>query len=131
MSRNVDYTSLVSIASKTSVLSVPVSQETVIQTLAIPSDGKYKISAQFFGQGSGQDGTYSMHLILKKNGVKNVDIPGTCQSDSNNNFMLFSNGFCIVDCKKGDTITDSFRVENHSASQISKDICQLIAQRIG
>lgn len=128
-SQNVDFGTLTAIAAATTVGNITVNNSTKIQSLTIPTSGKWKISAQFSGY-SASEGVYNVEGVIKKNGNNTLVINENFDSVSvriNMNLQMFD----VIDANSGDTIDFYVRAIDHSISVVNKDACRFIAERVG
>ncbi len=128
-SENVDFETISVIAEPTPVSSVGLNTSTKIQTLKIPTNGKWKITAQFSGN-SASDGAYIVEGATKKNGSTMTTVNDNFPSVSTKIHMNFQM-LDIIDANGGDTIDFCIRAVDHTISVVNKGACRLIAEKVG
>ena len=118
-------------AARSSVSSVGVDLEGIIQSLTIPETGLWKVEAIIAGYSAQGGQTYDAEQRLKKNGTTFMDHDNTYTSIAGRMLRMGTTLIGVVEANKGDKIDSTIQVSQHNIEHIEPDRCCMVATRIG
>lgn len=128
-SQNVDYATMAFVAPTTTVTSLPLDTATTIQSVALNTPGKYKITATFNGYSLAND-TYKATLKIMK-GTSEISHARESFPSVSTNLDISLSAITVIDIQSPATISTVVQIASHSLQQVYPDSCTLIAERIG